>query len=281
MQTHSPRANLGAWIGRAARAAALIIAFILFAAPAYAERALPVAGRPATQPGATHAPLTGSTLFFPVVRRQHPLAKLAFESDRDGNAEIYVMESDGTSQTRLTFNAADDYAPAWSPDSTRIAFTSKRDGGFDIYVMNADGSNQVRLTTTSADSWPSWSPDGSQIVFQTFRDGNGEIYVMNANGSNQTRLTFDPANDFYARWSPDGARIAFFSQRSPSGIFVMQANGSGVTPLVAGDEPDWSADGTRIAFLYGTGIYVAEADGSGATFIAGYMLQDRWPRWHP
>ena len=108
-----------------------------------------------------------------------------------------------------------------------------------------------------------------------------EIYVMNADGSNQTRLTFDPANDFYARWSPDGKRIAFFSQRAPGGIFVMQANGSGVTPLVTGDEPDWSPDGKQIAFVYGAGIYVAGADGSGATLIADHMSQDRWPRWRP
>ena len=71
--------------------------------------------------------------------------KIAFESNRDGNEEIYVMNADGTNQTNLTNNAARDYVPAWSPDGSKIAFGSTRDGNDEIYVMNADGSGQVNL----------------------------------------------------------------------------------------------------------------------------------------
>src|SRR2546422_11400320 len=70
--------------------------------------------------------------------------KIAFRSDRDGNSEIYVMNEDGTSQTRLTNDPGFDYKPAWSPDRTKIAFSSDRDGNHAIYVMNADGTNQTR-----------------------------------------------------------------------------------------------------------------------------------------
>src|SRR5687767_4151276 len=59
--------------------------------------------------------------------------KIAFSSFRDGNQEIYVMNPDGSGQTRLTDNPADDGAPAWSPDGTKIAFTSNRDGNYEIY----------------------------------------------------------------------------------------------------------------------------------------------------
>src|SRR3989442_11795477 len=65
---------------------------------------------------------------------------IAFTSDRDGNAEIYTMNADGTGQTNLTNNPFFDCCPAWSPDGTRIAFTSNRDGNVEIYVMNADGT---------------------------------------------------------------------------------------------------------------------------------------------
>src|SRR5207253_2529824 len=82
-----------------------------------------------------------------------------FTSTRDGNVEIYAMNADGSSQTRLTNAAGADEEPSWSPDGRQIAFTSHRDGGAQIYVMNADGSGQTRLTNTPGDNTdPSWSP---------------------------------------------------------------------------------------------------------------------------
>src|SRR5204863_5095230 len=84
-------------------------------------------------------------------------AKLAFTSVRDGNWEIYVMNADGSGQTRLTNNAATDDVSAWSPGGAKIAFASNRDGNYEIYVMNADGTGQTRLTNTVADEFsPAW-----------------------------------------------------------------------------------------------------------------------------
>ena len=99
---------------------------------------------------------------------------IAFYTDRDGNYEIYLTNTDGTGQTNLTNNAASDQIPAWSPDGSKIAFESTRDGSTsEIYVMNADGSGPTRLTNNSADDyWSSWSPDGKKIAFVSSRDGN-------------------------------------------------------------------------------------------------------------
>ena len=94
--------------------------------------------------------------------------KIAFVSDRDGNCEFYVMVADGSGQTRLTSNSAEDRYPDWSPDSSKIAFMSDRDGNWEIYVMGADGSRQTRLINNDKwDSLPSWSPDGSKIAFHS------------------------------------------------------------------------------------------------------------------
>jgi TolB protein len=185
--------------------------------------------------------------------------KIAFASQRDGNLEIYVMNADGSGQTRLTNNPANESKPAWSPDGSRIAFSSNRDGNAEIYVMNAGGSGQTRLTNNPAlDVTPAWSPDGSRIAFSSDRDGNREIYVMNADGSGQTRLTNNPATDAEPAWSPDGSRIAFDSDRDGTGaeIYVMNAGGSGQTRLTTTASgtppisvaPAWSPDGSRIAF---------------------------------
>ena len=85
-------------------------------------------------------------------------SNIAFESDRDGSHDIYVMNaSDGSNVTRLTMNpSSGDYEPAWSPDGTQIAYRSSRGVNHEIYVMNAaDGSNQTNLTNHfSSDSDP-------------------------------------------------------------------------------------------------------------------------------
>ncbi len=94
--------------------------------------------------------------------------KLAFVSFRDGNAEIYAMNSDGSDQQNLTNNPAMDIDPNWSPDSGKIVFASDGSGNFDLYVMDADGSNVERLTQTEEDEMqPAWSPSGSEIAFST------------------------------------------------------------------------------------------------------------------
>jgi K319L-like, PKD domain/WD40-like Beta Propeller Repeat len=72
--------------------------------------------------------------------------KIVFVSDRDGNAEIYSCNADGSNISRLTNDAGKDDQPAWSPDRSQIAFISDRTGSPEIYIMNADGSNVVRRT---------------------------------------------------------------------------------------------------------------------------------------
>ena len=218
--------------------------------------------------------------------------KIAFVSDRDGNWEIYVMNADGSNQTRLTYNKVYDNEPAWSPDGNKIAFASAlHNANVGIYVMDVDGSNQTRLTNNQADDWtPAWSPDGNKIAFGSYRDGNREIYIMNADGSNQTRLTNNEADDDGPAWSPDGKKIAFVSDRDKSReIYIMNADGSNQTNLTNrgawGWMPAWSPDGKKIAFVSVPGknfqIYVMNADGSNQTRLTNNPADDRYPTWSP
>lgn len=96
-------------------------------------------------------------------------------TDRDGNREIYVMNTDGSEPVYFTNDPAQDTDPAWSPDGTRTAFTTTRDGpGAEIYVMNPDGSDPVNLTETAGtiEREPAWSPDPRRSPTPTPDTGN-------------------------------------------------------------------------------------------------------------
>lgn len=228
-----------------------------------------------------------------VNQNQSSGGKIAFASNRDGNYEIYLMNPDGSNQTRLTNNSAFDYFPAISPDGNRIAFSSFRDGNHEIYVMNSDGTGQTRLTNhPDVDSQPSFSPDGSRIVFISYRHGNYEIYVMNADGNNPKRLTDNPAPDHEPVFSPDGTKIAFTSNRHGNGqVYLMDADGSNqirLTNTVTDEyDPSFSPDGNRIAFTsfrHGATneIYTMNAtDGSNQTRLTNNAAGDISPSFSP
>jgi hypothetical protein len=215
--------------------------------------------------------------------------KIAFTSNRDGNNEIYVMNADGSNQTRLTNNSYEDAHPNWSFDGTKIAYTSCPNGDGDIYVMNADGSGKVKLTYNSAwDFHPGWSPDGTKIAFNSNRDGNDEVYVMNADGTGQTRLTYNDDADTLPRWSPDGTKIIFESNRDGNWeIYLMNPNGSEQTKLTSNhdENPCYSPDGTKIVFASSRDgkaeLYVMNFDGSGQTRLTYNDGDEGLPYWSP
>ena len=241
---------------------------------------------------------------------------IAFFSDRGGNPDIFVMNSDGSQVEQLTRDAfailyvsksPEDGNPAWSPDGSQIAFESGRDNqmltyiNHDIYVMAADGSSVTRLTDDGADEGgPSWSPNGASIAYvkmDYFSDQGlvenptWDIYVMNVDGTDQIQLTKDPANELEPSWSPDGANIVFISDRNGQNfdIYMMDADGSNVTQLTndSANEfgPVWSPDGKQIVFNSDRNgnvqLFMISLDGSNLVQLTEDASNSAYADWSP
>jgi TolB protein len=186
-------------------------------------------------------------------------SKIAYCSLRDDQySQIYVANSDGTSEKRITkIGTGDSCGPVWSHDGKKIAFYSfalthpSRNPA--IWMMDPDGSNMKRLAEHGLEA--TWSPDDKQIAFASNRDGRFQIYAMNADGSNPRRLTNDKSEDTAPAWAPDGAAIVFVSDRDGEhpALFLMGADGSQQHRLIFSKRQDfcfpaWSLDGSMIAF---------------------------------
>ena len=166
---------------------------------------------------------------------------IVFESQRDGNSELYRLDVRTRKVKRLTNDPAFDGDPAWSPFGHGIAFTSTRTGNREVFLMRFDSSQPLNLTNNRASDFdPTWSPNGELVTFVTDRDGNMEIYATNDRFLLR-RLTAHPSLDAFPAWSPDGTHIVFVSDRRDPGnrdLYVMKSDGTGAAKQLT-DSPNW------------------------------------------
>jgi TolB protein len=111
-------------------------------------------------------PITRGNQASEVVRLSPDGKWLAYDSDLNGNADIFIVPSDGGTPRQLTDDPSDDLAPDWSPDGTIVSFHSFRTGNRDVFTVGADGSGLAQVTTDTVSDWLAvWGPDNNTLAF--------------------------------------------------------------------------------------------------------------------
>ena len=154
---------------------------------------------------------------------------LVFTSDRDGNQEIYISDTLGAVQHRVTNNAANDFEPALSPNGALIAFASNRSGLPRVWIVPAPALSDTGFPTATAlatgtdatvpEQSPAWSPDGSQLAFTSTRSGVSQVFTVAATGGSATQVSHEAGGAFSPIWSTDGTSIIY---ESGSGLPTIQ-----------------------------------------------------------
>jgi Tol biopolymer transport system component len=207
--------------------------------------------------------------------------KIAFVAPgKGGNLDVYTIHKDGTHKRQLTRTNKNEYAPTFSPKGRAIAF--ERSSG--IFGMSAGGRN---ITFVGPGESPSFSPDGQKLAF--IGPDDGEVYrMLSSNGGNVQKLTNQPhsgASDSEPAWGSSG-KIAYVQccpDAGPGGnggdsLWEVNPNGTGQGlfggKTIEGWAPDWSPDGTHLAYTgFGAGadisVYIRQADGTGKHIVIG------------
>jgi Tol biopolymer transport system component len=174
------------------------------------------------------------------VMRLSPDGKwLAYDSDLNGNADIFIIPSNGGTPRQLTDDPSDDLAPDWSPDGSLIAFHSFRTGNRDVFTIGADGTGLAQVTTDTLSDWYAvWGPDDNTLAFS-----RGE-------GAGQTILEIKRPSKSAPWGQPSplipgittGAthdRSAYLGRRSDSGLVFVAAPSGGGAPTTLFRPPPW------------------------------------------
>jgi TolB protein len=205
--------------------------------------------------------------------------KVVFESTRDGNSEIYIMNSDGTNIKRLTHNNVADTHPVLSPNGQKIAFISLDTfSQSQLWTMNTDGSNLRQITGLETDSegnrlpwgcgYPSWSFDGTKIVVVAGDFGGLiKLYLYSPDGSWKQNLGtpayFDGCR--FPEFSPDGKSVLYNADGAwaKTPVRVISLEGQPERELIAdGFQPTYSPNGSMLAYNHAGTIWVANPDGT-------------------
>lgn len=181
---------------------------------------------------------------------------ILFQTNREGDWEIYVMNPDGTNPTNISRNTADDVAPDWSPDGTRIAFCRWVGNERHIYAMDADGANAKRLTAgTGWQQNPDWAPDGTWIAFDNSAPSEKtQLYLVRPDGTLVEKLSRGTRAESFPAWSPDGLGVAFTSPGDGTNedVYLMELSTGEIYRVTEQPGVDtsaaWSPDGLRLAF---------------------------------
>lgn len=176
----------------------------------------------------------------------------------EGNADIWLLDLVRGGMTRLTFDAALDIGPIWSPDGTQIAFRSNRTGTYELYVKPSNGSGpETRLVASQHGTGPEdWSADGRWLLYSQAHPTTGtDLWALDMASPERTpRVVVNtPAAEVQAQLSPDGRWIAYSTNETGRFEVVVQPfpNGGGKWPVSTngGGAPRWRADGKELYFV--------------------------------
>lgn len=184
-----------------------------------------------------------------------PDGRLIYGSRASGNADLWLMNPDGSNQKQLTVDSALEGQPTVSADGRYIAFLSNRAGAYNIWRMNADGSHLQRMTNGPWENTPSFSPDGKWIVYNGVYEEKPVLWKVPAEGGAPIRLT----NNVSLRpaVSPDGKMVAHLhmdekTQRMKLAVVPMEGDASIKMFDTSIPEPhivNWSPDGRMVTYV--------------------------------
>ena len=220
--------------------------------------------------------------------------KLAFVSHWDGNANIYVVNVDGSQLVKLTTGTPKKegfYTPKWSPDASKLITVKNITHSlfkttYELWLAHLNGAGLLKIAENIEPVFlPSWSPDGTKVLFVIREEKKAKIKIFDLLNNSTNDITppeLQEIKNSNLTWSPDSAKIlGVFTTQSKTNIYYLKIADLALVKVTAKsgayENPVWSPDGAKIIFAYtnptldlfnqDSGLYSINSDGSNLLLI--------------
>ena len=224
--------------------------------------------------------------------------RIVFESIRDGDWQVYLMDKKGNNVERLTNNDRINRRPTWHPKGKKILYESIKNGITELRTIRIKSRKETAIKSMLESGefiFAVYSPDGNKIAVSLRKSENtSNIIVLNKRGKLIQEITNNDYRNYYPKWSKDGKELIYFSRKETANmddeIYRINLETSEELRLTNWPKhnfcPSWSSDDRKIAYVTSMEsvrpeIYIMNSDGSNKTRITSNEDGDTLPSWHP
>ncbi|HMC01872.1 MAG TPA: hypothetical protein VKN14_12625 [Flavobacteriaceae bacterium] len=223
--------------------------------------------------------------------------KIIFESNRDGQWQVYTMNIGGDNQKRLIKTNSNDRRPTWHPYKDIVLFESDRTGTSELYMYDLETkeTSVILLDLFGNKTYGQFAPNGVEVIFNLEDTENDfDIYIAHSKGKRPRKIVDDAFVNIYPHYSPRGDNILYSSnknnERETDVIYLYNYITFERSRLSYFKDhsfhPIWSFDGRNVAYAASikdakSEIYTMRNDGIGKKQITFNTTEDILPNWSP
>jgi TolB protein len=182
-------------------------------------------------------------------------SQLVFVADGSGHKQIYLVDADGQNLQQITHDPVAAVSPALSPQSNILAYTSYATGTPQLMIIDmGEGTARMVINTPGCNTGAAFSPEGGELALTLGVLGNPELFLLDMNNANIACITEMAALPSSPSWHPTGELLLFSAlEDGHSDLYIVHKSGASAPRRITSGQtfqadPEWSADGTKIAY---------------------------------
>jgi Tol biopolymer transport system component len=186
---------------------------------------------------------------------------VALSASEDDSRDIWIIDAERGTRTRLTFDTASEWCPTWSPDGARILYAKDFGLGASTMTKLADGTGEP--SKIGQGFFGHYSDDGQTVILTALnRETSADILLVTPGDDAPKAFLQSPHSENMTQLSPDGRLLAYVSDEAGQDEVYLKkfpgGEGKWQVSLDGGRWPRWGPSGDELFFVAGASLMVVD-----------------------